>query len=170
MAHLPGDSWTFLDRTVRTGRLLGADVVVVGERRPTRWNDVIWVDDLWPGDGPLGGAISGLNQVTTVLALLLAVDQPGLLAEDIANLIESVGSHPVAYAIGGQIATFPVAFPVQPTLERLIEQWKSGERSLLRALISSGLTTADVTGERIWRLRDFDRPEELHDSDEVTEG
>jgi molybdopterin-guanine dinucleotide biosynthesis protein A len=74
-AFLNFDGWTLLERTLELARSVTGEVRIVGGlEKFARFAPV--VEDIFPGQGPLGGIHAALRSSTSDLNLMLAVDAP----------------------------------------------------------------------------------------------
>lgn len=118
--------------------------------------------DAWPGEGPLGGLVVGLEQVRSPIAVVLACDLPRLTADVVADLVaqlESVDADAVVPVVDGRPQPLAAAYrtTVAPALRGRFE---AGERSL-----RGGLAAIRVH-ELAWYLDpvpflDVDTPDDL---------
>lgn len=118
------------------------------------------IPDSAPHEGPLGAIIDALVWASTPIVVVLACDQPDVTASLVRRVVDGIG--------GGVDAALPVVDGVpQPlggayargALDRLREQFATGERSPRRALGSLRWNAVDDVDPR-W-LRDVDEPSDL---------
>lgn len=74
-AFLDFDGRTLLERTLELARSVTADVRIVGDREKFAQFAPV-VEDVFPGQGPLGGIHAALGSSSSDLNLMLAVDAP----------------------------------------------------------------------------------------------
>ena len=105
---------------------------------------VRFIDDLWPGEGPLGGLISGLNalrdrpgQASGVA--VLSCDLPRLHPATISELFRLLEADPAADSVmsvrGGRPQPLHAVYRLR-TLPRLLQSFRSGNRSVTSATAS----------------------------------
>src|SRR3954449_11384703 len=84
-------------------RAAGADHVLVvgGDEAGVRSLGLDWIPDEHPGEGPLGGVISGLRASPHPLAVVLACDMPRIDAPTVERLVAALVEQPQAMAAGG---------------------------------------------------------------------
>ena len=70
------DDVTMLDHVVTTLSAVCEEIVVVGGKRNR--SDARCVEDAFPGEGPLGGLVTGMAEARGDIVLALACDLPGL--------------------------------------------------------------------------------------------
>lgn len=115
-----------------------------------------------PGEGPLGGLLTGLRIAALPTVVVLACDLPGIDGATIRGLLATLGSASSAQAavpvVDGRLQVHALA--VRRSAQRpLADAFAAGERSLTRALGHLDL----VTTERLdpAALTDVDRPGDL---------
>ncbi len=121
------------------------------------------VADRWPGQGPLGGIVTGLGAVVTPLALVLACDLPALSSRRLAALVQAAADHPdtdvVVPRVDGRdqplLAVYRTA--ARPHLE---QAFADGVRSVHVALGRMEVTVWPVTGT-VDDFADVDTPADL---------
>lgn len=162
-----------LGRRVRDAlREVGADpVVAVGGAEPRfRVWGYRWLEDQWPGAGPLGGAVTGLEHLaasgsTDELAVaLLAVDLPWLRGDRLSALARRLlagGSDAVVPRVGGRAQVLAAVYRLGARVG-LRAAFLAGERSLVAAVEGLRVEVVDLDGDAGW-LRDVDTPDELPD-------
>jgi len=118
--------------------------------------------DLHPGEGPLGGIITGLRAASDPVVMILACDMPAIDGSTVAAIVAALAAHPeadgAAPLVGQrrQILTAAYRRRVLPVLE---QAYAAGERAPRRALAGRALVAVgDLDPER---LADVDRPEDL---------
>jgi len=117
--------------------------------------------DLHPGEGPLGGVITGLRASPHALTFVCAVDLPWLSAEVVRSVVAAAtaGRAPVSAALldrSPQLLTAAYRAEALPILERA---FSAGERALWRA--AEPLEVVGVTDLDSRALRDVDTPRDL---------
>lgn len=119
------------------------------------------VPDLEPGQGPLGGLISGLGRVRTPVAVALACDLPSVDAGTVRRLLRALADG------GGDVAVPVVAGTPQPlaaawrtaAVDALARSYGAGERAPSRAM--AALRVVEVRGVDPAALVDADEPADL---------
>jgi len=142
----------------------GADHVLVvgGDEDGVRALGLDWIPDEHPGEGPLGGVISGLRASPHPLAVVLACDMPRIDADTVERLVAALVEQPQAMAAVAvadeqrQALTAAYRHRILPILERA---FAAGERAPRRAL--EAVRVVEVAGLDPERLADVDRPEDL---------
>lgn len=152
---------TLLGRVVGALRLAGAGSITVvgGGEIAARAVGAHWTADAWPGEGPLGGVVTGLRGCSRELALVAACDLPDVATEDVAFLVAALAAEPVADAVvplvDGRLQPLLAAYRRRcaPTLALAFER---GERRLVGGALDD-LTVASPprTGSS---FRDLDTP------------
>jgi molybdopterin-guanine dinucleotide biosynthesis protein A len=103
-----------------------------------------WVPDRWPGEGPLGGLITGLEAVQAPWVLVCACDLPQLEARSLRRVLDGRGGDPVdavVPVVAGHRQTLAACYR-RSTRAVLLERWQAGERSMRGAL--AALTVREV--------------------------
>lgn len=117
--------------------------------------------DRWPGEGPLGGLITGAGFCSEPLVVVAACDLPRLDAPTVRAVVSEMGRE------GPQAAAVPVVGGVRQVhllcvrrsvVEVLEAAFATGERSIRHALSSIAVVEVAV---RTDALRDADCPEDL---------
>jgi molybdopterin-guanine dinucleotide biosynthesis protein A len=143
-----------IDLLLRVG---ASPVVTVGG--PDRGFDVPHLHDLYPGQGPLGGLVTGLASVATEWAVVVACDQPFLTSETVRILIE--GAHAdvdVLAALTDRVEPLCACYRVEVCHDRGIEAFAAGIRSMTEFLGLLRVRTIPV--ERPSELQNVNRPED----------
>lgn len=86
---------TMLQRTVRIGRTIAGDVIVVGRRD----QDGIDAYDSVEDQGPLSGIAAGLAATKTDLNIVIACDMPLIKPAVLQRLVDAIGEHDVCVAV-----------------------------------------------------------------------
>lgn len=122
-------------RTAQTLSLAGCEPVVqIGGSSLT---GVPIVDDLYPGEGPLGGLLTALASLQQALVAVVACDLPGLGSSTVTRLIdaiESTSQAEVAVARGERLEPLCAVWRREPSRRVGEELWVAGQRSV-RALL-----------------------------------
>ena len=138
-ASLLVDDEPLLVRVVRSLGLAGADDVLVvgGDRALAETAGARHVADRWPGEGPLGGLITGLSLLATELAVIVACDlpdiDPGLICELIASLEADERADAIVPVVGGRSQPLLAAYR-RRCADALAPAFESGQRRLDEAL------------------------------------
>lgn len=162
-----------LGRRVRVvlEEIRGAPVVAVGgdEGRLRSWG-YDWVGDRWPGEGPLGGLVTGLDHLADAglhddtPVLVVAIDLPWLRADRLAPLVDRLRRgrrDAVVPRVGDREQVLVAAYRLGA--RRALEAaFVAGERSPTAALRDLDSEAVEVEGDDEW-LRDVDTPEDLSD-------
>ena len=160
-ALITTDGITLVERAVDALTRAGADPVVVvgGNRAAIEELGLRYVDDQWPGEGPLGGIITALRSVPTELVAVLSCDLTD--ASDIA-----------VTSVVGALGTADVAIPVvEGRTQWLHGVWRQRSLAALETAFTQGrraprdaVETLNVAqlldGDPCW-FHDADRPEDL---------
>jgi len=90
-ATLPVAGTPLVTRVATALRAAGIDQILAvgGDGDAARVAGVRWVADRYPGEGPLGGIVSGLQSVSTRYALVTAVDLPFVTKAAVVQLLGS---------------------------------------------------------------------------------
>ena len=97
-AFLDFDGRTLLERTLELARSVTADVRIVGDREKFAQFAPV-VEDIFPGQGPLGGIHVALRSSTSDLNLMLAVDAPFVSRALLQYLIREAHHAPEATVV-----------------------------------------------------------------------
>jgi molybdopterin-guanine dinucleotide biosynthesis protein A len=115
-----------------------------------------------PGDGPLGGVLTGLGIAALPTVVVLACDLPSIDGASVRGLLTALGSRPGADVavplVDGRLQVHAAAFR-RAARERLRTSFERGERSLTRAIGDLELVT--VTHLDPDALADVDSPGDL---------
>lgn len=138
-AALVIDDEQLLGRVVRSLVDAGADDVLVVGGDPALASDAgaRHAIDRWPGEGPLGGLITGLALVATDLAVVCACDLPDVDPTIVRSLAAALAADERADAVipevGGRSQPLLAAYR-RRCADALIPMFTSGERRLDTAL------------------------------------
>jgi len=118
--------------------------------------------DLHPGQGPLGGLITAVAEVTQDLVMLLSCDLVAPSPDAVARVVTALGAEPAADAavpvVGGRRQVLHAAYR-RSAGSRLRSAFDDGERSIDRVL--EGLRVIGVPGLAPAALADADSPSDL---------
>lgn len=156
---------TLVQGVARALRTAGArEVVAIGGDEPAlRKEGLEWIADRWPGEGPLGGIVTGLTHARHPVAVVCACDLPEIGAEVVRQLLVS------ASATTAEVVVPVVAGRRQPLLAayrtsvvRTLEAaFSSGVRSVLSALDGVAVEEVTLPEELAGATADVDTPEDL---------
>ena len=163
-ALLVVDGRTMAGRVADALRAGGAHEVLAvgGDLTGLRAEGIDARPDDHPGEGPLGGILTGLRLATQDLVVVLACDMPAVDAPVVEALAAALAAAPAADAAlavdAGRVQALTAAYRrrVRPAL---LEQFEAGERAARRAI--APLRVVEVTGLAADALADVDRPEDL---------
>ena len=142
-------------------RVIGGDAAALG----ALGLDV--VADRWPGAGPLGGVLTGLAAVAPGdddVLVVLSCDLAAIGPDEVVALVEALAATPSADAAAPrwqgrpQLLTSAWRGRAAPGLRAAFD---AGERSVRRALATSGLVVTTVSGLDPAHLGDIDTPDDL---------
>jgi molybdenum cofactor guanylyltransferase len=118
-----------------------------------------------PGEGPLGGILTGLVTLDHELVLVVACDllapDPAALAATVGALVDDPGAAVAAPALDGRIQWLHAAWRRSSVEGPLAERFAAGERSIHRAVAAAGLRLVTVAGVAPGGLADADTPDDL---------
>jgi molybdenum cofactor guanylyltransferase len=102
------------------------------------------VADRWPGEGPLGGLVTALDEATTDLVVVLACDLPAITAEAVGAVVGAIDRADAAVPlVGAQPQHLLAAWRRSTALHHLQAAFTAGERAIWRAV--QGLAVNPVT-------------------------
>lgn len=120
------------------------------------------VPDDHPGEGPLGGVLTGLRVAALPTVVVLACDLPAIDGATIRGLLATLGSASSAQAavpvVDGRLQVHALAVR-RSARGALADAFAAGERSLTRALGELEVVTTDRLDPAA--LADVDRPADL---------
>jgi molybdopterin-guanine dinucleotide biosynthesis protein A len=158
---------------LRLAELTGDVVIVIGphgpEPRTPPGAPVRFARDAAEGQGPLAGALAGLDAVSRPIAVIAGGDMPGLSTPVLLEMLRVAGDdrvEAVALGEGERFRPLPVVARSRPGREAAHRLLHRGERSL-RAWL--GAMRVAVIDEPTWTaldptratLRDVDEPSDL---------
>ncbi len=88
-------------------RVTNRVIAVAATREQIGLPDVIVIEDLWSGYGPVGGIVTGLLALGPGSYLVLACDMPFVQLSVLELLIENATKHPEAHAVVPVISGMP---------------------------------------------------------------
>jgi molybdopterin-guanine dinucleotide biosynthesis protein A len=123
------------------------------------------VPDRWPGEGPLGGVVTGLAALApdVEIVVVAACDLVGLTARLVWRLVAALASAREqvsgAVAVADGVAQWHLVALRHATIDHLASQFGAGERSLRRGM--SGLVLVEVAVDPD-AICDVDSPRDLY--------
>ena len=138
-ATLVVDDAPLLTRVVRALRAAGADDVLVVGGDPAAADAAggRFEADRWPGEGPLGGLITGLSMISTELALVAACDLPDIDPDIVHELTRALDADAkldaVVPTVDGRSQPLLAAYR-RRCADALVPAFAVGERRLDEAL------------------------------------
>lgn len=162
-ALLADDRGPLLERLAGLGQAHALTVLVVGHDRPAAWqmNDVRFIPDAEPGQGPLGGLATVLAEAPLVIAL--ACDLPALDDRAFAWLLAHVTAQPLAdglvvrHAAGMEPLFAAYSVRCRP---QIVERLSQGERALHRLIAAGDFRFVTAPDWLVPRLANANTPEE----------
>ena len=119
--------------------------------------------DRHPGEGPLGGIVSGLTEARAPLVVVLTCDLPLITGAEVTRVVATLRAHEEAAAAAPVVDRRPqfltAAYRVGVALAELRAAFDGGERAVRRG--ARGLAWVGVDGLDLDHLLDADRPEDL---------
>jgi molybdopterin-guanine dinucleotide biosynthesis protein A len=153
-----------VNRSLTALREAGAEEIhAIGgdQKRLTGLGD-LWVPDRWPGEGPLGGVITGLGSAHHDVAVVLACDLPHVDARTVLELRDRLVAAPEADAVvpevDGRLQPVLASYRVSSVVA-MEDDFVAGVRSLQVALRSLALVTIDP--DNLGAFVDVDHPADL---------
>lgn len=137
-----------------------AEVFVVGgDRSELERLGLRVVDDLHPGEGPLGGIITGLSEAANAVVAVLACDHPYTEAPAVRSVVGALGEGDVVIpVVEGRRQTLHAAWN-RRVLGHLEDAFGRGARSVVRGI--EGLSVVELLdGDPCW-FGDADIPSDL---------
>ncbi len=140
-----------------------SEVLIVGPERPTLTLQARYIVDAFPGEGPLGGLISGLRSSADTLAFVVGCDMPNVSPALFDRLVTAwnPGDGAVVAEIGGRLQPLQAVYATGelPLLESV---FASGGRSLLDGLSTLRVRLVHVTTEsEAASFSSIDTPDQL---------
>jgi molybdopterin-guanine dinucleotide biosynthesis protein A len=143
-------------------RPIVSEVVIVGPERELADIDARFVHDDYPGEGPLGGLISGLRRITFGVGLVVGCDMPLLSLRTCRTLIQawSPTCDGVVARIDGNPQPLLALYSVR-SVPGLESSFARGIRSIRRPLRDIDVTWLDVSDtDETASFMSIDTPEE----------
>jgi molybdopterin-guanine dinucleotide biosynthesis protein A len=120
-----------------------------------------------PGEGPLGGILTGLVALDHELVLVVACDllapDPTAMAVTVQALVDEPAAEVAAPELDGRVQWLHAAWRRPSVQGPLAERFAAGERSIHRAVAGAGLRRTTVGGVAPRGLADADTPDDLPD-------
>jgi molybdopterin-guanine dinucleotide biosynthesis protein A len=171
-ALLVVDGEPLVRRVVRAARAAGAAAVAtVGGDEAGLTAALLPVEgvrvlaDHDPGQGPLGGILTGLVTLDHELVLVVACDlvapHPAALAATVGALVDDPAAAVAAPELDGRVQWLHAAWRRSSVQGPLAEQFAAGERSVHRAVAGAGLRCVTVGDVAPGALADADTPDDL---------
>lgn len=160
-ALIPHGGRTLVEHAATALATAGADPVVVvgGNRTAIEPLGLAVVDDLWPGQGPLGGIITALQSLSTELVAVLACDLTDASAIAVGSVVDALDRADVAVpVIDGRVQWLHGVWR-RTALASLCTAFDAGVRAP-RDAVGSLVVARLLDGDPRW-FRDADRPEDL---------
>jgi molybdopterin-guanine dinucleotide biosynthesis protein A len=137
-------------------------VVAIGGPLALRDHGLAVVDDLHPGEGPLGGLLTALAALERPVVAVLTCDLPAITAAEVTALVAALarapGAHAAVAVLDGRRQYLTAAYR-RAAAGPLATAFAAGERSASRA--AATLHVVEVHGLDAGHLTDADTPEEL---------
>lgn len=133
----------------------GADpVVAVGGSPP---DGLPVLPDRWPGEGPLGGILTALEDLDADVVVVLACDLPGATADGVRRVVDALAAAPGAAVAAAEplYAAWRPAIALHP----LRDAFAAGERAVHRAM--RGISTVPVPGMDAAEVHNVNAPADL---------
>ncbi|MEM9202578.1 MAG: molybdenum cofactor guanylyltransferase [Actinomycetota bacterium] len=160
-AFIEVDGVSMLDRAMTALSNATADPVVVvgGDRDRIEAAGHRFVEDRYPGEGPLGGVITALDALDTELVVVLACDLLAASPVAISSLIGTIGDADLVVPVVEGHAQWLHTVWRRSTRSSLAQAFADGERAPRRAI--DGLSVIEVLdGSPCW-YADADTPADL---------
>lgn len=160
-AFIEIDGLTLLDRAVAALTDAGVDEVVVvgGDGGRVRTAGHRFVDDEHPGEGPLGGILTALDNTAAEVVVVLACDLVDASPLAVTSLVGALGTADVAVPVVEGRSQWLHAAWRRSAVETLRAAFEAGERAPRRAL--GGLSVVELLdGSPCW-YADADTPADL---------
>jgi molybdopterin-guanine dinucleotide biosynthesis protein A/rhodanese-related sulfurtransferase len=119
------------------------------------------VDDLWPGEGPLGGVLTALEWAETPMLVVSACDHPGLDGDHVRRLVTALDQPEMDVAVAlvdGRRHPTLAAWRVATCRPVVTGVFDAGERSLHAALARLRVAEVALDGRAV---ADLDRPADV---------
>mgnify|MGYP003326414043 CR=1 FL=1 len=167
-ANLAIGEETLLELTVsRLRKAFASSIFIVGKETVGLLDaEVNQVNDIWPGEGPLGGILTALQSIgeSDVPVMILACDFPNLDVTEIRSLVEYAYANPdsiVVPSVKGRKQWMHACWPTT-AVGHIKESFTRGERAPHRAI--EGLKTIVLERSEMRAYLDVDTPEEFEEA------
>ena len=160
-ALITTDGIALVQRAADALRTAGADPVIVvgGNRAAIEALGLELIDDLWPGEGPLGGIITALRAVDTEFVAVLSCDLTDASAIAVRSVHGALGTADVAVPVVEGRTQWMHAVWRRSAVDTLAEAFETGVRAPRDAVTSLRVAKL-LDGDPCW-FHDADRPEDL---------
>jgi molybdopterin-guanine dinucleotide biosynthesis protein A len=161
----PDDSLSLIERILHVVSSLSDDVLIVGGGNGASIGNTRHVEDAYPGQGPLGGLVTGMGAMRYGRCLLLACDMPFVNIE-LVRLMAALGAEDVvAQTRESRIEPFHAIYH-RRCLPRAVALLAEGERSMERFLLAIDRrlvpeTIIDAIDPKGWSLLNINTPADL---------
>jgi len=138
-------------------------VAIGGDASGLRALGALWVPDLHPGEGPLGGILTALHATRSDLVVVMACDMPGV--DDrvpralVAALADDAAADVALAVVGPRDQPLTACWRRSSAGPALRAAYDAGERAPRAAL--GDLNVVRVRGLPVGQLLDVDSPEDL---------
>jgi len=162
-ALISTDGVTLVERAVGALAAAGAEPVIVvgGNRQAIEALDLTFIDDRWPGEGPLGGIITALQAIGTEFVAVLSCDLTDASSIAVTSVVGALGHADVAVPVVDGRTQWLHAVWRRSALDDLVTAFESGTRAPRDAVASLRVAQL-LDGDPCW-FHDADRPEDLPD-------
>jgi molybdopterin-guanine dinucleotide biosynthesis protein A len=130
-------------------------IAVGGDETGLRGLGLEYVDDQFPGEGPLGGILTAVTAGTPIV--VVACDLPNIRSTTIGALVTALAGHDVAMAQSDRAEPLCAAWS-ERAVPLLQSRFRAGERAMHRAI--EGLDIAWVTVP-VAEVRNINAPSDL---------
>lgn len=141
------------------------EVIAVGDSQVTADSlGLSFVADSYPGEGPLGGLISAMREVSTGILCVLPCDVPRVKASRIEQLVDAVmesGHIDLAVLTATREHWLCSSWRVDTCLPVLEQCFANGERAIHRAVGSLGIQRVTVTDAEMINVNTMQQVREI---------
>ncbi len=139
------------------------DVVIVGGgiKTTSLETNIQYCEDLFPNEGPLGGVITGLKNVESDIAVILACDYLYIDSSVVLECISKLNSKSMAFPFYKGTEQYLFSAIQTKSVEALESQFMNGVRSMHEA--STFLDCKSYQSAHPEKLRSANTPSELND-------
>ncbi len=157
---------TLLERAAGAARGAGLAAMVVGRSQPRDWaiHGVSFIEDAFPGQGPMAAVLQALDLAHGACVMTLPCDLPGITAPAVRALGDAFrargGELGAVLMIDGELQPLSAVYGASAR-EMLAREWTEGERSLRRIIARErGFARIEVAGMEAAPWADCDTPEQ----------